>query len=120
MVYKKIGFVADTVLIDPEYWLISKNNISKKIADSIPGQNIIQVFPNPVQKQLLIYLKNFTESNAAITIYNDAGQILYQQRATLSNNSFFQEINTEGYASGAYFVKVQSGNTTIAVKKIVK
>jgi len=118
--YKNIGFIADTVLIDPEYWLISKNNTSKKVADSISGQNIIQVFPNPVQNQLLIYLRNFADGNTTINIYNAAGQLIYNRKIAVYNNSYFQEINTAGYASGAYFIKIQSGRKTISVKKIIK
>ena len=28
--FNNIGFIADTVIIDPDYWLITKNNISRK------------------------------------------------------------------------------------------
>ena len=118
--YKKIGFIADTVLIDPEYWLISKNNTTQKKADGITGQNIIQVFPNPVQNQLFIYLRNFTDPNTTINIYSSAGQLIYRKKITAYNNSFFQDVNTAGYASGAYFIKIQSGSKAIFVEKIIK
>ena len=36
--YKNIGFIADTVIVDPDYWLITKNNTSEKVKRSIPGQ----------------------------------------------------------------------------------
>ncbi|MEP6594961.1 MAG: M1 family aminopeptidase [Ginsengibacter sp.] len=118
--YKNIGFIADTVLIDPEYWLISRNNRSKKIADSLSGQNIIQVFPNPIQNQLFVYLKDFADPKATINIYNTAGQLIYQRKITVYNNSYFQEINSAGYQSGAYFIKIQSANKIIFTKKIIK
>jgi len=118
--FKNIDFIADTVLIDPEYWLITKNNSSQKKADSISGQNIVQVFPNPVQGQLFIYLRNFSDANATINIYNTAGQLIYQKKITAYNNSFFEEINTTKYAPGAYFIKIQSGNKKIFTKKLIK
>ena len=31
--FKEIGFIADTVIIDPDYWLITKDNTSEKISD---------------------------------------------------------------------------------------
>lgn len=43
-VIKKIGFVADTVIIDPEYWLISKNNRSEKVIDNQNVKNVLQYF----------------------------------------------------------------------------
>ncbi|MEO6220215.1 MAG: M1 family aminopeptidase, partial [Ginsengibacter sp.] len=118
--YKNIGFIADTVLIDPEYWLISKNNTSQKKADSISGQSSIQVFPNPVQSQLFIYVRNFPAHNATINIYNTAGQLFYQKKITAYNNSFFQEVSTARYASGTYFIKILSNNKTVFVKRIIK
>ena len=37
--FRNIGFIADTVLIDPEYWLVTKNNTTAKVPDqSIPYQ----------------------------------------------------------------------------------
>lgn len=120
IVFKNIGFAADTVLVDPEYWIISKNNTSKKLTDSIPGQNIIQVFPNPAQSQLFIYMRSFTGPNATINIYNTAGQLMYQKEITIYNNSYFQEIDIVPYAYGAYYIKIQSGGKTMFVKKIIK
>jgi len=51
--FRNIGFIADTVLIDPEYWLITKNNTTAKVPDAMAGQNVVQVFPNPVGDSLL-------------------------------------------------------------------
>ena len=118
--FKKIGFIADTVLIDPEYWLISKNNISRKIVDSAFGQNIIQVFPNPVYNQIFVYLRDLVNPKAFLSIYNATGQLIYKKEIVTYNNSYFQEINTSGYVHGTYFIKVQAGNKTIFVKKIIK
>ncbi|HMI78444.1 MAG TPA: M1 family metallopeptidase, partial [Ferruginibacter sp.] len=50
--FRNIGFIADTVLIDREYWLVTKNNTTAKVPDAAPGQNIVQVFPNPFQDHL--------------------------------------------------------------------
>jgi aminopeptidase N len=118
--YRNIGFVADTVIIDPEYWLISTNNASQKIVDNSSGENIIQVFPNPVRNQLFVYLQNFTDANATINFYNAAGQLYFSKKIIGYNNSYFTEINTSHYTRGAYFVKIQSGKKTIFVKKIIK
>ncbi|MEO6452549.1 MAG: M1 family aminopeptidase [Ginsengibacter sp.] len=117
--YKNIGFVADTVLIDPEYWLISKNNISKKVTENITGENILQIFPNPAQNQIFIYLRNFKGTMGTINLYNNVGQLMYTKEILLYNNSYFQELATANYLSGVYFLKVQSGSKTISVKKLL-
>ena len=46
---EEIGFKADTVIIDPDYWIFSKNNVSiKDIALTIPASGYeVNVFPVP-------------------------------------------------------------------------
>lgn len=56
---RNIGFTPDTILIDPEYWLITRNNTSRKVPNAVNGQNIVQVFPNPIQTQFYVYLQIF-------------------------------------------------------------
>lgn len=117
--YKNIGFIADTVFVDPDYWLITKNNTTQKIIDNSGPQDVIQVFPNPVQQQLFVYLRNYSLSSANLYLYNNLGQIIYKNRLTLSGSEFI-EIPFGHLAKGIYFIKVVSGNDIKFVKKILK
>ena len=117
--YKNIGFIADTVLIDPDYWLITRNNTSQKVADNISGQNIVQAFPNPVQSTLSVYIRNYTDPPATISLLNTAGQVLYKKQLFI-NGSQFMEIPVRHLAAGIYFIRLASGNETKFVKKILK
>lgn len=117
--YKNIGFIADTVLVDPDYWLITKNNSTQKIVDNSGGPNVIQVFPNPVQQQLFVYLKNYSSPTANVYLYNSVGQLLFKKILSI-NGSEFIEIPFSNLARGTYFLKVGSLNDIKFVKKIVK
>lgn len=117
--YRNIGFIADTVLVDPDYWLITKNNTSQKVFDNGGPQDAVLVFPNPVQQQLFVYLRNYSSAIANIFIYNSAGQTVYKNRL-LVNGYEFIEIPFAHLARGIYFIKVGSGNDIKFVKKIVK
>jgi hypothetical protein len=117
--YRNIGFVADTVLVDPDYWLITKNNTTQKVPDNTGVQDVIQVFPNPVQQQLFVYLKNYASSFASISLYNDIGQLLYRKLLPV-NGSEFLEIPFGHLPRGTYFIKVGSGKDVMFVKKILK
>jgi aminopeptidase N len=117
---RNIGFVPDTVLIDPEYWLITRNNTSRKVADAISGQNIVQVFPNPIQNQFYVYLRNFSSSTATIILYNAAGQQLHSDRISISNGSGFTEIAPQYLAPGEYIINVVTDNGQSFVKKLLK
>ncbi len=117
--FEDIGFTADTVIIDPKIWLTTKNNISNKVSDDIPGKNIVQVFPNPFINGFYLYLHNFTEQNGRIKIFNMQGQLLFQKNIII-NGSFYSEIKLPPFPPGVYFLKIVAGNKFSFIKKILK
>lgn len=112
---QQIGFVADTVLIDPEYWIISKNNSTQKTVTGNTGEGIAEVYPNPVTSPLNIYLHDFSASSAEIQILNAHGQLMYKKVLPLINGTEFLQLATTQWARGNYFVQIKAGE-----KKIVK
>lgn len=117
--FSDIGFIADTVIIDPDYWLITKNNTSQKVNDNITGENIVQVFPSPFTNSFNVYLRNFAQQDGTLKIFNTQGQLLFQQNMTISS-SFFSEVNTQSFPAGIYILKIEAGNEVKFVKKILK
>ena len=117
---KDIGFIADTVIIDPEYWLISKNNKATKVPDVVSGQNVVQVFPNPIQNQFYIYLRNFTSSTATINLYNAIGQLVYSQNITLTNGAAYLDIPSGQLPEGEYNLQIKTADGFKYVKKLLK
>ena len=117
--FRNIGFIADTVLIDPEYWLVTKNNTSAKVQDAAAGQNIVQVFPNPVGKHFYIYMRKMVAGTANINVYNAAGQILYTRNINLVNGSEYVEVPSQYLAKGVYFLKINAGDFKF-VKKLLR
>ncbi|MBL0273304.1 MAG: T9SS type A sorting domain-containing protein [Chitinophagaceae bacterium] len=118
--FRHIGFIPDTVLIDPEYWLITRNNTSRKVPDAVNGQNLVQVFPNPIQNQFYVYLRNFSSSNARIILYNAIGQKIYSGKISISNGSGFTDISSQHLPRGAYIINVVTDNGVHVVKKLLK
>ena len=116
---RNIGFIADTVLIDPEYWLVTKNNISAKVPDAAPGQNIIQVFPNPIADRFTIYMHKMTAATAYINLYNAAGQLVYTRNIPLLNGSEYVEVPSQTLAKGMYFLRINAGDFKFE-KKLLK
>jgi hypothetical protein len=117
--FNNIGFIADTVIIDPDYWLITKNNISQKMSDNISSENFVQVFPNPFVNSFSVYLHNFSAAKVYFKIYDSNGRLMYNQNLSV-NGSLYQEINTQLFSKGAYFFNVQTNNGFKFVKKILK
>ena len=115
---RNIGFIADTVLIDPDYWLISRSNVTAKVPDlSPPG---IQVFPNPIGNQFNVYFRNLSASSAAMNLYNAAGQLVWSNTVVLVNGSEFVNVPSQLLASGEYTLRIQAADGFRYTKKLLK
>lgn len=117
--FNDIGFEADSVLIDPDYWLITKNNTSEKVSDSIAGQNTIQIFPNPFVNNFNIYLHNFSAANANIKMFDTKGGLVYNENIPV-NGSLYKEINMQPLPKGAYLLQIKTDEGFKYVNKILK
>ena len=113
-----IGFIADTVIIDPEYWLITKNNTTVKRPDLLG--NGIQVYPNPVGNQFYILFQNLAASSAAVNLYNALGQLVYTKNINLVNGSEFIGVPSSNLPAGEYTLRIWAGNDIKFVKKLLK
>ena len=112
-----IGFIADTVLIDPDFWLISKNNTSQKVAAS-NGIEGVDVYPNPVVENLNIFIHDFSAPVANINLYNSLGQLIRTQSIPLEGSEI-TSINMKGLPGGMYILRIKCGKETV-IKKILK
>ncbi len=115
---KNIGFIADSVIVDPDYWLITKNNTSEKINDDA-GVNVIRVFPSPFLNNMNIYFRNFNVTKAHIKVYDSKGSLMLKKDLQI-DNSLFYTLNTFAFARGIYFIKIQTDNGVKFAKKIIR
>lgn len=116
---EQIDFVPDTVLVDPEYWLISKNNRSRKISTTNTGPGMVEIYPNPVRDPLQIVLHDFTSSTAQVRILNAAGQLMHRNMISLVNGAEIIKMQVAHWAPGIYSLQVQAGKQKI-VKQFVR
>ena len=73
----------------------------------------VDIFPNPFVENITV---RALEIGDQINVYNASGSVLFQKNATSS----IENINTEKYPKGIYFVKIFSKNGTAYSQKIVK
>jgi aminopeptidase N len=117
---REIGFRADTVIVDPEYWLITRNNSSHKVIDASTVMNDVQVFPNPLPDRFFVYFRNFTIPQAFVLIYNSAGQLLYSRKVLLQNGSQMIAVPSNDWPHGIYFLTVRDENGLMISRKLLK
>ena len=107
---RNIGFKPDTVLIDPEYWLISKNNTSAKVVFANTGNPAVEVYPNPLQDPVTVYLHDFNQPAAQLVLYNALGQLIYKQNIILVNGAEILQLNVGNLSRGVYILKITAGD----------
>lgn len=113
--YASLGFVPDSVKLDPENDIISKDNqISLSISNN-SNTLPIRLCPNPAYETIsLLNLSNATK----VEIYNIEGDTVYRINYTQAFSGKLV-INVGTLSNGAYVVKVFS-DTKTTEKKFVK
>ncbi|HQQ13066.1 MAG TPA: T9SS type A sorting domain-containing protein, partial [Bacteroidales bacterium] len=82
-----------------------------------PGIAQSRFLPNPATNQLTIQL-NGKAGNAAFYLLNYQGQVVYSNENVDVDGVYQQQLDLSTYAKGIYYIRLNSGNTTI-VKKVV-
>lgn len=113
-----IGFLPDTVIIDPKRKLLSTNNTIAR-ADANASVNGVKIFPNPVGSQFSILLTRFSDPDAYVTIHNAAGQLMYRNELQLPAGNELLQIPSSGWPAGVYIVHVRS-KTVDLLQKLIK
>lgn len=113
-----IGFIPDTVIVDPEAWLLSKNNSSTKINLPNSGAGAATVFPNPLQTSSKLYLHDFKETVAEVNIFAANGQLVLSRTVNLVNGTTLINLNTTNWSRGVYTAKITSASEKIHVRII--
>jgi aminopeptidase N len=107
--WAEVGFVADTVLVDEDYHLLSANNSSRKITGHAAPANTVTVYPNPVQDVLHIAVQNPTPGPAVYVLYNSAGQLVQQGNRQFTGQDEILPLSFLSLPKGTYFIHLQAG-----------
>ncbi len=97
-----------------------ENATDVKELSKIPGEfNLKQNYPNPFNPSTTIEFSLPQSNFTKLTIYNSAGQKITDLISrNLSKGVYSFNWNADGYASGIYFYRINSGNYS-AVKKLI-
>jgi aminopeptidase N len=118
--FQQIGFQPDSAFIDPQLKILSAKNTVNKTTPPPAEPNSVTVFPNPVQSQFTIYLKNFQLGTLSLVLYNTKGQLLWQEQLNNFSGSSLLTVPSANLPSGIYWLSIRGGKDIKIVKKILK
>jgi len=110
------GFTIDSIVFDPDLWLLSYNNTTTLGFDDLPVGKELKLMPNPANDYLLVQ-HNLGKINA-LEILNMEGKRESLQLKNESEN--FCEINTQLLSSGMYLLRISYNEGVVIRKFIVK
>ena len=109
------GFRPDSVLFDPELWIVTTNDTVIMNVDEYSEMQNILVYPNPVTDFLNIDISGLKVEDAGI--YDIRGKFVHS--AFVMNSQGILQINMKNLSSGIYFLKAMIDDKSL-VKKITK
>jgi aminopeptidase N len=109
--WEDVGFAADTVIIDPDYWMLSRNNVSIKEAALLGPENEIKIYPVPTSStNVTLSIKNPVEKKMTLRIFNAVGQLISQQQIDTPGRDEEIQINVSKLSAGVYLLRIDAGN----------
>lgn len=113
------GFAVDTVIIDPNYEILSLIRTSVK-KNSSTVANEVKVYPNPSPGQLYISLNNPTDKKLYLRLFNTLGQLVWQKDMDTPGNNEIITIPATMLAKGTYLLHIRSEKSIKMVRKIIR
>ncbi|HKP32113.1 MAG TPA: M1 family aminopeptidase [Chitinophagaceae bacterium] len=114
-----VGFVADTVIIDPNIWILARTKTSQKIPASTTASDDVLIYPNPSPSNGNVVVRNPTGTSISVQLFNSIGQILFAKQVQTIGADEFMTLPLTRYARGVYWVRVRNDKGLNIVRKIV-
>ncbi len=111
----QLSFQADSLIFDPEYWIISANNTINNI-NQLTIENSISVYPNPSVDMLMIEFGNSFSGDAQLKITDADGKLVLEKSIVLSTTTNQNRIDVSALVTGVYFVSVETREETYTMK----
>lgn len=103
--WEDIGFVADTLLMDPDYWVLTRNNISVKEPPASLVDNDIKIYPVPSSSGITVAIRNPATGFMTMRMFNASGQLLSRQQIVTPGRDEEIQINISKLAAGVYLLR---------------
>lgn len=102
------GFPVDTVIIDPDIWILAKLKTSTKIGGTNTIGNEVRLYPNPAPQQLTVSLKNPTGRFYRVILYNQLGQLIYSSERESPGQDILFTIPLQHLPRGRYVLQLSN------------
>jgi len=109
-----------TITIDPDQWILHEE-VDSVAASQVPAQPVILTLaPNPTKNALSLEYAVDDGGAVAVHVYDVRGRrVLSYSSSSIGAGVRFETIDTSRLASGAYFLRLESGQGAVTQKFVV-
>ncbi len=111
-----LGYKIDSLVVDPEYHLITRNPVITSINNIIIEEKI-RIYPNPFTSQITI-IPSTGYRLSEIELIDIKGALI--RKIPIKNNSDIIKIDLSEFKSGSYYCIIREKNKRKTIKKIIK
>jgi hypothetical protein len=115
-----IGFMADSVLVDPDQYLISKNNLTLHSIITFPPSDSISVAPNPFVNNINITFQRPKDEKMLLQLFDASGHRIISNTILANGSHQTYALYVPAVATGIYFLKVSFNGNTVKLKLLKK
>lgn len=112
-----LPFLADSIVFDPGWWIISANNVVWRQA---AYDFSMLIYPNPVTGLLHLRLESDEYRDAEVSIFNRMGQKVFSGNHEVLKGSHLLQIETSSWNGGVYFIRLKTKDRKTLTDTFVK
>lgn len=115
-----LGFVPDTMIIDPQLWILAKTKTVQRVSTAVPNlvpESAWSVFPNPARTLATVQLPQGNYTGTRLRLYNEAGQLLRDQAFPAGRTQ--ASVNVSGLAPGSYWLELNHPTKGISRRQLL-
>jgi aminopeptidase N len=107
------GFMADSLIFDPDLWILSNNNVVLGVNEKI--ETAFTLFPNPANNILHISFDSPSLSANKYLIYDAKGSLIQHHKSNTNNKQI--QIDVSSLAKGVYSIVLLNGSEFFGTKR---
>jgi hypothetical protein len=114
-----LGFVPDTLMIDPDAWILAKTKTSVKENATSTKIDELLIYPNPSPGNGTVLLRNPTGSIFSVQLFNALGQLVFSRTLQTPGRDEQITLPFARLARGTYWLRLRNDKNLQLVKKII-
>ncbi|MBI3512125.1 MAG: T9SS type A sorting domain-containing protein [Bacteroidetes bacterium] len=103
----QLPFFADSLKFDPDYWIISANNVVNYVVPNFSDPGLV-VNPNPATDHLVVSSGNGSTGSGIVNIYDVSGRVVFQYNLTFNGTAQQQNIFVGNLDKGMYVLVIDT------------